>query len=99
MGGLTGILLIIIVVLIITGFNAQALNWTGVGLMLGNALMFSGTVVLSQYVLYEMPAPALREEEEILLLKSEKSLDERYPFDPVDGPDSAGRLGPRCRPG
>lgn len=42
---------------IITGFNASALNWTGVGLMLGNALMFAGTVVLSQYVLYEMPAP------------------------------------------
>lgn len=31
-------------------------NWTGVGLMLGNALMFAGTVVLSQYVLYEMPS-------------------------------------------
>jgi len=43
--------------LIVTGFNAEALNWTGVGLMLGNALMFAGTVVLSQYVLYEMPAP------------------------------------------
>lgn len=43
--------------LIITGFNAQTLNWTGIGLMLGNALMFAGTVVLSQYVLYEMPAP------------------------------------------
>lgn len=43
--------------LIITGFNGSTLNWTGVGLMLGNALMFAGTVVLSQYVLYEMPAP------------------------------------------
>jgi drug/metabolite transporter (DMT)-like permease len=43
--------------MIITGFNSSTLNWTGVGLMLGNALMFAGTVVLSQYVLYEMPAP------------------------------------------
>ncbi len=42
---------------IVTGFNAQVLNWTGIGLMLGNALMFAGTVVLSQYVMYEMPAP------------------------------------------
>ncbi len=32
-------------------------NWLGVGLMLGAALMFAGTVTLSQYVLYEMPAP------------------------------------------
>lgn len=31
-------------------------NWSGVGFMLGSALMFAGTVVLSQYVLYEMPA-------------------------------------------
>lgn len=46
-----------VALLIITGFNASALNWTGIGLMLGNALMFAGTVVLSQYVLYEMPAP------------------------------------------
>lgn len=42
--------------LMITG-NAPTLNWTGIGLMLGNALMFAGTVILSQYVLYEMPAP------------------------------------------
>lgn len=41
----------------ITGFSAGGINWTGVGLMLGNALMFAGTVTLSQYVLYEMPAP------------------------------------------
>lgn len=40
----------------ITGFSGEAINWTGVGFMLGNALMFSGTVILSQYVLYEMPA-------------------------------------------
>lgn len=42
---------------LITGFSASGINWTGVGLMLGSALMFAGTVILSQYVLYEMPAP------------------------------------------
>jgi drug/metabolite transporter (DMT)-like permease len=41
----------------ITGFGIGSLNWTGVGFMLANALMFAGTVILSQYVLYEMPAP------------------------------------------
>jgi drug/metabolite transporter (DMT)-like permease len=48
--------LAMLALVIITGFNGSTLNWTGVGLMLGNALMFAGTVVLSQYVLYEMPA-------------------------------------------
>jgi drug/metabolite transporter (DMT)-like permease len=41
----------------IAGFGDGSINWTGVGLMLGSALMFAGTVILSQYVLYEMPAP------------------------------------------
>lgn len=40
----------------ITGLSAQPVNWLGIGLMLANALMFAGTVVLSQYVMYEMPA-------------------------------------------
>ncbi|MAU10561.1 MAG: hypothetical protein CL607_12110 [Anaerolineaceae bacterium] len=39
----------------ITGLGGQ-LNWLGVGLMLANALMFAATVILSQYILYEMPA-------------------------------------------
>jgi drug/metabolite transporter (DMT)-like permease len=43
--------------LMITVFDDAGLNWTGIGLMLANALMFAGTVTLSQYVLYEMPAP------------------------------------------
>jgi drug/metabolite transporter (DMT)-like permease len=54
---LTRVGMAMMALLIITGFNAQLLNWTGIGLMLGNALMFAGTVVLSQYVLFEMPAP------------------------------------------
>lgn len=41
----------------ITGFGLSSINWTGVGFMLANAIMFAGTVILSQYVLYEMPAP------------------------------------------
>jgi drug/metabolite transporter (DMT)-like permease len=39
----------------ITGLGSEQINWLGVGLMLANALMFAGTVILSQYVLYEMP--------------------------------------------
>ncbi|MGJ3239573.1 MAG: DMT family transporter [Anaerolineae bacterium] len=41
----------------ITGLSASGINWVGVGFMLANALMFAGTVILSQYVLFEMPAP------------------------------------------
>jgi drug/metabolite transporter (DMT)-like permease len=44
---------------IIAGFGKSPPNWLGVGLMLANALMFAGTVILSQYVLYEMPAPTV----------------------------------------
>ncbi|NWF67923.1 MAG: DMT family transporter [Chloroflexi bacterium] len=43
--------------LVITGFGGKQINWFGVGLMLGSALMFAGTFIFSQYVLYEMPAP------------------------------------------
>lgn len=46
-------------ILLITGFGSKSVNWLGVGFMLANALMFAGTVVLSQYVLYEMPAPTV----------------------------------------
>ncbi|MCS6836245.1 MAG: DMT family transporter [Anaerolineae bacterium] len=45
--------------LVITGFSADRLDWLAVGFMLANALMFAGTVTLSQYVLYEMPAPTV----------------------------------------
>ncbi|MDX2139268.1 MAG: DMT family transporter [Chloroflexota bacterium] len=47
----------IVAIFLITGFALQPVNWLGVGLMLGSALMFAGTLILSQYVLYEMPAP------------------------------------------
>jgi drug/metabolite transporter (DMT)-like permease len=51
--------LAITALVMITGFGEQPADWTGVGLMLGSALMFAGTVILSQYVLYEMPAPTV----------------------------------------
>jgi drug/metabolite transporter (DMT)-like permease len=40
---------------VINIFSAGGINWLGIGLMFGNALMFAGTVILSQFVLYEMP--------------------------------------------
>ncbi len=51
--------LAMIALVIITGFSSKQVNWLGVGLMLANAIMFAGTVILSQYVLYEMPAPTV----------------------------------------
>ncbi len=51
--------LAIIALVIIAGFGKTPANWLGVGLMLANAIMFAGTVILSQYVLYEMPAPTV----------------------------------------
>lgn len=53
------VLLAMVALVIITGFGSKQVNWLGVGLMLANALMFAGTVILSQYVLYEMPAPTV----------------------------------------
>jgi len=48
--------LVLAALVVLTGFGDKPIDWLGVGLMLGNALMFAGTVILSQYVLYEMPA-------------------------------------------
>lgn len=44
-------------IVLITSTGASGINWLGVGLMLGSALMFAGTMILSQQVLYEMPSP------------------------------------------
>ncbi|MEL6307639.1 MAG: DMT family transporter [Chloroflexota bacterium] len=49
--------LTMVALVMITGLSATGINWLGVGFMLANALMFAGTVILSQYVLFEMPAP------------------------------------------
>jgi drug/metabolite transporter (DMT)-like permease len=56
-GILIRVLLSLLALGLITGFSAQPVHWLGVGLMFANALMFAGTLILSQYVLYEMPAP------------------------------------------
>ena len=56
---LVRVLMALVALTLITGFGETAINWGGVGLMLANALMFAGTVILSQYVLYEMPAPTV----------------------------------------
>jgi drug/metabolite transporter (DMT)-like permease len=48
--------LAMVALVVITSFNGTDISWVGVGLMLANALMFAGTVVLSQYVLFEMPS-------------------------------------------
>ncbi len=53
------VVLALVALLILTGFGSEPVNWLGVGLMLGNALMFAGTFILSQYVLYEMPSPTV----------------------------------------
>lgn len=42
--------------MLITGGMQGEVNWLGVGLMLGNALLFAGTIILSQRLLYEMPS-------------------------------------------
>ncbi len=44
-----------VALVMLTGFGGKPVNWLGVGLMLGSAMMFAGTVILSQHVLYEMP--------------------------------------------
>lgn len=51
--------LAVIALFILSSQGSAPPDWFGVGLMLANALMFAGTVILSQYVLYEMPAPTV----------------------------------------
>lgn len=51
------VLLALLGLFIITGFGESAVNPLGVGLMIGSAIMFAGTIIFSQYVLFEMPAP------------------------------------------
>lgn len=48
-----------VALLLLTGLSATSVNWLGVGLMLGNAIMFAGTMLLSQRVVYEMPAQTM----------------------------------------
>ena len=58
-GTLLRVFLVVIgVVLTILGIAGQ-ISWLGVALMMGNAVLFAGTVVMSQRVLFEMPAPTM----------------------------------------
>lgn len=53
------VMMAMLALMMITGFSASSIEWGGVGFMIGSALMFAGTLILSQYVLYEMPAPTV----------------------------------------
>jgi len=46
-------------VLLLAAGSGKPSDWLGAGLMIGNAILFAGTVILSQRVLYEMPAPTV----------------------------------------
>ncbi|GAB4571913.1 MAG: hypothetical protein Kow0077_09850 [Anaerolineae bacterium] len=50
------LVLALIALLLLTGLSSTGVSWLGVGLMLGNAIMFAGTMLLSQRVVYEMPS-------------------------------------------
>jgi len=49
------VMLALVALILLAGFGNKPVNWLGVGLMLGSALMFAGTMTLSQHVLFEMP--------------------------------------------
>jgi drug/metabolite transporter (DMT)-like permease len=46
-------------ILLLAAGGGKPNDWLGVGLMIGNAILFAGTVILSQRVLYEMPSPTV----------------------------------------
>lgn len=46
----------LLAILLITGGGQGAFDWLGAGLMLASALLFAGTFILGQRVLYEMPS-------------------------------------------
>ncbi len=50
------LLLALVALILLTGFSSGGINWLGVGLMLGNAILFAGTILLSQRVLVDIPA-------------------------------------------
>ncbi len=52
-------LLALVAITLLTGGIAGNFSWLGFGLIIGNAILFAGTIILSQRVLYEMPAPTV----------------------------------------
>jgi drug/metabolite transporter (DMT)-like permease len=53
------VVLVMVGIVMLTGGFQGNTSWLGVGLMIGNAILFAGTVTLSQRGLYEMPAPTM----------------------------------------
>lgn len=51
--------LAVVALVVLTTFGEREADLIGVGLMLGSALMFAGTLVLGQFVLYEVPAQTM----------------------------------------
>lgn len=52
-------LLALVAITLVTGGYAGKISWLGAGLMIGNAILFAGTYILSQRILYEMPSPTV----------------------------------------
>ena len=52
-------MLALVAVALLTGGVAGEISWLGAGLIIGNAILFAGTLILSQRVLYEMPSPTV----------------------------------------
>jgi drug/metabolite transporter (DMT)-like permease len=53
------LLALLAVTLLTGGVAGGQISWLGAGLMIGNAILFAGTVILSQRVLFEMPSPTV----------------------------------------
>jgi drug/metabolite transporter (DMT)-like permease len=52
-------LMALFAVILLTGGHIGQTSWLGIGLMIGNAILFAGAVIMSQRVLYEMPSPTV----------------------------------------
>jgi drug/metabolite transporter (DMT)-like permease len=52
-------MLALVAVTLVTGGVAGRISWLGAGLIIGNAILFAGTVILSQRILFEMPSPTV----------------------------------------
>jgi drug/metabolite transporter (DMT)-like permease len=53
------VMMAVIALVVLTTLGEREVDLVGVGLMLGSALMFAGTLVLGQFVLYEVPAQTM----------------------------------------
>ncbi|MBN1427960.1 MAG: DMT family transporter [Anaerolineae bacterium] len=53
------LLALVAVYLLTGGYHQSAIHWIGVGLMVGSAFSYALHIVISQRVMYEMPAPTM----------------------------------------